>query len=49
VGFSAIRLRFDLDSSAAPEQLDKLVQLTERYCVIYQTLRNSPPIAVSRG
>jgi uncharacterized OsmC-like protein len=49
VGFSAIRLRFDLDSSAAPEQLDKLIQLTERYCVIYQTLRNSPPIAVSRG
>jgi uncharacterized OsmC-like protein len=49
VGFKAIRLRFDLDSSAAPEQLDKLIQLTERYCVIYQTLRNSPPIAVSRG
>jgi uncharacterized OsmC-like protein len=49
VGFKAIRLRFDLDSTAAPEQLDKLIQLTERYCVIYQTLRSSPPIAVSRG
>jgi uncharacterized OsmC-like protein len=49
VGFKAIRLRFDLDSTAAPEQLDKLIQLTERYCVIYQTLRNSPAIEVSRG
>ena len=49
VGFKAIRLRFDLDSAASPEQLDKLIQLTERYCVIYQTLRNSPAIAVSRG
>ncbi|MFO1055908.1 MAG: OsmC family protein [Dongiaceae bacterium] len=49
VGFKAIRLRFDLDSTASPEQLDKLIQLTERYCVIYQTLRNSPAIAVSRG
>src|SRR5262249_52371936 len=49
VGFRAIRLRFDLESSAAPEQLDKLIQLTERYCVIYQTLRNSPAIEVTRG
>ena len=48
VGFAAIRLRFDLDSDAPPEQLDKLVQLTERYCVVYQTLRAAPPIQVGR-
>ncbi len=39
VGFQAIRLRFDLDTSADPEQLANLLKLTERYCVIYQTLR----------
>ena len=38
IGFSAIRLNFNLQSSADPEQLAKLVQLTERYCVVYQTL-----------
>ena len=48
-GFTAIRLRFDLDSDASPEQLAKLIETTERYCVIYQTLRNSPAITVSRG
>ena len=48
-GFTAIRLRFDLDSDASPEQLAKLIDTTERYCVIYQTLRNSPAITVSRG
>jgi uncharacterized OsmC-like protein len=42
VGFSDIRLRFDLDTDAAPDQLDKLLSLTERYCVVLQTLRNSP-------
>jgi uncharacterized OsmC-like protein len=46
VGFSAIRLHFDLDTDAPPEQLDKLIQLTERYCVIYQTLRTPPAITV---
>ena len=46
VGFSAIRLRFDLDSDATRDQLDKLIGLTERYCVIYQTLRNPPPVAL---
>ncbi len=40
VGFSDIRLRFDLDTDATPEQLDKLLALTERYCVVYQTLTN---------
>ena len=46
VGFSAIRLNFDLDSDAPREQLEKLIQLTERYCVIYQTLRAPPPVSV---
>jgi uncharacterized OsmC-like protein len=46
VGFTAIRLRFDLDTDAPQEQRDKLLQLTERYCVIYQTLRQPPPIEV---
>lgn len=39
VGFRAIRLRFDLSSDASPETLDKLIELTERYCVVLQTLR----------
>jgi uncharacterized OsmC-like protein len=38
VGFSAIRLEFDLDSNASAEQIDSLKKLTERYCVVYQTL-----------
>ena len=42
VGFRAVRLRFDLDGDAAPEQLAKLVELTERYCVVYQTLKHPP-------
>ena len=42
VGFRDIRLSFEVDSDAAPEQLDKLLQLTERYCVVLQTLRQSP-------
>ncbi len=46
VGFRAIRLGFDLDSDADPEQIATLTKLTERYCVVYQTLRNSPPVAV---
>jgi len=46
VGFSAIRLRFDVDSDATAAQLDSLLKLTERYCVIYQTLRKPPDIAV---
>jgi uncharacterized OsmC-like protein len=48
VGFAAIRLRFELASDAPADKLDKLVQLTERYCVVYQTLRAGPPIEVSR-
>jgi uncharacterized OsmC-like protein len=44
VGFKEIRLRFDLDSDATAEQLESLLKLTERYCVIYQTLRKSPTL-----
>src|SRR6059036_3033274 len=44
VGFRAIRLKFDLDTDAPPEQIAKLFELTERYCVVYQTLRNPPPV-----
>jgi len=46
VGFRDIRLRFILDTDADRAQLDKLLQLTERYCVVYQTLRAAPPIKV---
>jgi len=46
VGFEGIRLHFQVDSDAAPEQLEKLLQLTERYCVVLQTLRARPPVAV---
>lgn len=47
VGFRAIRLRFQLDTDASKEQLATLIRLTERYCVVYQTLKNSPPIEVT--
>ncbi|WP_435016596.1 OsmC family protein [Tundrisphaera sp. TA3] len=47
VGFSAIRLAFDLDSDASPDQLATLMKLTERYCVIYQTLRNAPAVSAT--
>jgi uncharacterized OsmC-like protein len=48
VGFQRIRLRFDLDTDATAEQLDTLIRLTERYCVVYQTLRQSPEMTVTR-
>ncbi|NJM55059.1 MAG: OsmC family protein [Verrucomicrobiae bacterium] len=44
VGFSAIRLTFDVKSPAPPEQIAQLLALTERYCVVYQTLRGSAAI-----
>ena len=44
VGFTAIRLSFDLDADAEQEQLDKLLELTQRYCVVYQTLAQSPEL-----
>lgn len=49
VGFEAIRLTFKLDSDADPAQLDKLVQLTERFCVIYQTLAKPPRLESFRA
>jgi len=48
VGFQQIRLRFELDTDASDEQLDTLLRLTERYCVVYQTLARTPAMAVSR-
>ncbi|MBI3409631.1 MAG: OsmC family protein [Planctomycetes bacterium] len=42
VGFDAIRLVFDLDTDATPEQMQTLIKLTERYCVVYQTLKKTP-------
>jgi uncharacterized OsmC-like protein len=48
VGFQDIRLRFTLDTDASEEQLDTLLKLTERYCVVYQTLKSPPAFAVTR-
>jgi uncharacterized OsmC-like protein len=48
VGFQQIRLKFDLDTDATEEQLATLQQLTERYCVVYQTLKQPPQIDVAR-
>jgi len=48
IGFKAIRLKFALDTDATPEQLDTLIRLTERYCVVYQTLKTPPTLEVSR-
>ncbi len=45
VGFRDIRLTFEVDSDASQEQLDQLLKLTERYCVVLQTLRSGPPVA----
>ncbi|MFZ1152090.1 MAG: OsmC family protein [Xanthobacteraceae bacterium] len=47
VGFVQIRLRFDLDTDAAADKLDQLLKLTERYCVVYQTIRSGPPVAIT--
>ena len=49
VGFRAVRLHFDLDCDAEEERLDTLIKLTERYCVVYQTIRQGPPVQVSRA
>src|SRR5213595_7389 len=46
VGFKQIRLHFDLDTDASEEQLATLIRLTERYCVVYQTLSHAPEITV---
>ena len=47
VGFRDIRLHFDLETDADEENLATLLKLTERYCVVYQTLRASPPMTVT--
>jgi uncharacterized OsmC-like protein len=46
VGFKQIRLRFEVDTDAPQDKLDQLLKLTERYCVVYQTLKSGPPIEV---
>ena len=48
VGFQSIRLKFDLDTDADEEQLQTLIKLTERYCVVYQSITTSPAMSVSR-
>jgi len=47
VGFAEIRLRFEVDTDAPQDKLDLLLKLTERYCVVYQTIKNGPKISVS--
>src|SRR4051794_8349541 len=47
VGFTEIRVRFDVDTEAPQDKLDLLLKLTERYCVVYQTIRNGPKLSVS--
>ncbi|EKF17016.1 OsmC family protein [Nitratireductor pacificus] len=47
VGFAEIRLTFEIDTDAPQEQLDQLLKLTERYCVVYQTIRSGPDVRVS--
>jgi len=48
VGFKNIRLHFDMDTDASEEQLDTLLKLTERYCVVYQSIASSPSVSVTR-
>jgi uncharacterized OsmC-like protein len=47
VGFRQIRLRFDLATDAPQDKLDQLLKLTERYCVVYQTIKAGPPVEVT--
>ena len=47
VGFADIRLRFELETDATPAQLEQVLKLTERYCVVYQTLRRAPPVSIT--
>jgi uncharacterized OsmC-like protein len=47
VGFAEIRLRFEVNTDAPQDKLDLLLKLTERYCVVYQTIRHGPQVAVS--
>lgn len=47
VGFARIRLAFAVETDASQDRLDQLLKLTERYCVVYQTIRNGPPVTVA--
>ncbi|MGE3150178.1 MAG: OsmC family protein [Pseudorhodoplanes sp.] len=47
VGFAQIRLNFEVETDAPQDKLDQLLKLTERYCVVYQTIKSGPPVAVS--
>ena len=47
VGFAQVRLQFDVDTDAPQEKLDQLLKLTERYCVVYQTIKSGPPVEVT--
>ena len=47
VGFQSVRLHFNLESDADQDQLDSLIRLTERYCVVYQTLSSAPGISIT--
>src|ERR1700720_3205356 len=47
VGFRQIRLAFDVDTDVEQDKLDQLLKLTERYCVVYQTIRSGPPVEIS--
>ena len=47
VGFAQIRLRFDLDTDAPADKLDQLLKVTERYCVVYQTICSGPPVEIT--
>jgi uncharacterized OsmC-like protein len=49
VGFKSLRLGFELDTDASSEQVESLIKLTERYCVVYQTLLNTPEIVVDQS
>jgi uncharacterized OsmC-like protein len=49
VGFRDIRLRFDLDTEAPDDKIESLIKLTERYCVVYQTLKRPAKLALSVG
>jgi uncharacterized OsmC-like protein len=48
VGFKRITLSFDLQTDASPEALAKLLELTERYCLVYQTLKHPPELSAGR-
>jgi uncharacterized OsmC-like protein len=49
VGFREIRLSFELETDASDEELETLLKLTERYCVVYQTLAAGVPVSLSHG